>query len=205
MGKEKIGAQDVQEVAIAGPRPGEHGGAAVEGWQEVACWETGPDGKPRQVWHEKIKNVVCQQGLAMMGNFCLGSQRATSDGPFLVLHQANAAASNSSYVWSQLSSLHPADSMYAHSGTDGNLYRLTMASTNATASEWNATTALTFDTNTTTISGAALIFYSTTTCSTAPANSADVKLFNMGSFTAAQAVQSGNTLSVSISIKVSTS
>jgi hypothetical protein len=86
-----------------------------------------------------------------------------------------------------------------------NLLRLTMASTNDTATQWAATTCLSFSVNTTTISGAALIFYTNTSCSNAPVNSSDVKLFNLGSFSAPQAVASGNTLSVSISIKVSTS
>jgi hypothetical protein len=201
MGKEKIGVQDAQEVAVAGPQQagGAHG-VVIEGFQDIACWETGPDGKPRQVWKEQAHNAICKQGLALLGNIALGSQRATTDGPFLVLHNANPAASNSTYVWSQLSSLHAADTMYS-----ANLLRLTMASADATATAWNATTCLSFSVNTTTISGAALIFYTNTSCSNAPANSADVKLFNLGSFSAAQGVQSGNTLSVSVTIALSTS
>jgi hypothetical protein len=101
MASEKVKFGDAVGVAVAGPQQAADGvhGVVVEGYQDVACWETGPDGKPRQVWMERAKNAVCQQGLAMMGNFCLGSQRVTSDGPFLVLHNANPAASNSSYVW----------------------------------------------------------------------------------------------------------
>lgn len=196
MGKERINVADGQEVKIAGPDP--HQGVMVEGRQDVACYETGPDGQPRLVWKQEAKNALVQQGLGMLGNCALGRQTATSNGPFLVLHQANAT--NTTYAWAQLSSLHPADTMYSAS-----LLPLTFASTDATATQWAATTCLSFSINTTTISGAALIFYTSASCSNAPANSSDVKLFNIGSFSAAQAVQSGNTLSVSISIRVSTS
>ena len=198
MSKDKAGANDRLDVAVAGPghdpvKPD----AVICGEQDMACWETGPDGQPRQVWKARAKNALVREGLAMLNNFVLGAQRATTDGPFMVLHNAGY---NSTHNWGALSGSHAADTMYSAS-----LLPITFASTDTTATQWTATTAVTFTVNTTTVSGAALIFYTSASCSNAPANSANVRLYNIGSFSAAQAVQSGNTLSVTFSLNVTTS
>jgi hypothetical protein len=195
MAKDKAGASDALAVSVAGPpvKPS----AVIVGAQDFACWEKGPDGQPRQVWTAHAPNALVREGLAMLNNFVLGGQRATSNGPFMVLHNA---AYNSTHGWGALSASHAADTMYSAS-----LLPITFASTNTTATQWTATTAVQFTVNTTTVSGAALIFYTSASCSNAPANSSDVRVYNIGSFSAAQPVQNGNTLSITFSLNVTTS
>lgn len=195
MAKDKAGVQDQMECAVAGPTEDQNG-VGIAGAFDMACWETGPDGQPRQVWKARAKNGVVQQGLGMLLNVGVGGQRATTNGPFMVLHNASY---NSTQGWAQLSGSLVSGYSASFLPASGH------STTNATAGSLSFSNSFSFShANTQTVSGAALIFYTSASCSTAPANSSDVKLYNIGTFTAAQAVQSNNTLSVTVTLNIST-
>ena len=186
MANDKAGWQDKAEAAVAKPEP--QGNFGMGGIYEAACWEMGPDGQPRQVWHAgPVHNLVVQQGWAHAGNVLIAQTRGTTDGPFLYLHSANP---NTSHQWSNLSNSNVG-------GYSANLLRLTFAS-NTTNGSWTATTNMSFSAAGT-ISGAGILFYTNTSCAT-NANATDVKVFNAATFSASQAVVSNNTLSVSVSL-----
>lgn len=197
MASERVGAGDRMDVAVAGPscdkseRPTE--AVVAYGAQDFACYETGPDGKPREVWRARAKNGVVAEGYAALGNVLLGARRATTNGPFLVLHNAGY---NVTHNWGALSASQV-------SGYSASLLPLTFVSTNGTQSQWTAATNMSFShAGTQTVSGCALIFYSSASCATNPSNSSDVRVYNIGSFTAAQNVQSNNTLSITVSLNI---
>lgn len=196
MSKDKTGAVDRMACAVAGPGQ-DREAVQVAGAQDFVCWETGPDGQPRQVWRAHAKNGVVREGYAMLGNRLLGGMTASTNGPFVVLH---AAGYNVTHNWGALSGS-------VVGGWSGNASAsfnpLTFASTNSTNSQWTATTQYTFSgAGTSTVSGAALIMYSSAACATNMANSSDVRVYNIGSFTAAQNVQSNNTLSVTVTLNI---
>ena len=191
MANEKAGVGDRMEAAVARPNAERVG---LKGEFDMACWETGPDGKPRKVWVERAYNGVVREGLAMLGNIALGAQRVTTNGPYLVLHNASY---NSTQAWSNLSNSQV-------SGYSAQWLPITISSTNATAGSWTATTAFTFTiAGTQTVSGAALCMYTATSAVTNP-TAGDVKLYNIGTFSAAQNVQSSNTLSVTVTLSIGT-
>jgi len=195
MAKEMAAAGDKVAVAIAGPGHDDQNMAIPAGKFDMACWETGPDGKPRQVWAARAHNGVVKQGLAMLGNVGLAAQRVTTNGPFMFLHNG---AFNSTYAWAQISASHVG-------GYSASLLTIPLASTDATATLWTGSTNYVFtNAGTLTVNGAGFVYYSSAAVATAPANSSDFKLYNVGTFTAAQNVQSNNTLSVTVSLIINT-
>ena len=191
MAKEMAGAGDKVECALGVP---DENNAFMRGAYDMVCWETGPDGQPRQVWAQKAKNGVVRQGLAMLGNIGLAAQRATTNGPYIFLHNG---AYNYTYRWAEISASHVG-------GYSASLLPVALASTDATAIQWTATTAFVFsNAGTLTVNGAGFVYFSSASAATNAANSSDFKLYNIGTFTAAQNVQSNNTLSVTVSLNVS--
>ena len=78
------------------------------------------------------------------------------------------------------------------------------ASSNSTAGSWTGTAQYIFTiAGTQTVSGGAVAMYTGAAPVTNP-TAGDVKLYNIGTFTAAQAVQSNNTLSVTVTLSVGT-
>lgn len=192
MAHEKAGAQDEVAAAVAGP---DQNAAGVKGVFDVACWEKGPDGQPRQVWKQRAHNGVVKEGLGMLLNVALGGQRVSTNGPFIVLH---GASYNSTQGWAQLSG-----SQISGYGT---VWALGAAhsTTNATAGSLSFSQSYSFaHAGTQTVSGAALVMYTATSAATNAA-AGDVKLYNIGTFSAAQNVQSNNTLSVTVTVNMST-
>jgi hypothetical protein len=195
MAKEMAAAGDKLAVAVAGPGHDDQNMAIPAGKFDMACWETGPDGKPRQVWAARAHNGVVKQGLAMLGNIGLAAQRATTNGPFMFLHNG---AFNSTYAWAQISASHVG-------GYSASLLPVALASTDATATLWTASTNFVFsNAGTLTVNGAGFVYFSSASAATNAANSSDFKLYNIGTFTAAQNVQSNNTLSVTVSLVINT-
>ena len=191
MAKEMAGAGDKVECAVGVP---DDNAAIMQGAFDMACWETGPDGQPRQVWAQRAKNGVVKQGLAMLGNIGLAAQRVTTNGPFFYIHNG---AYNYTYGWAQISGSHVG-------GYSASLLSGTMSSGDSTAIQWTATTAFTFtNAGTLTVNGAGLLYFTSASAATNAANSSDFKVYNMGTFSAAQNVQSNNTLSVTVSLNVS--
>jgi hypothetical protein len=195
MAKEIAAAGDKLAVEIAGPGHEVQNMAVPAGKFDMACWETGPDGKPRQVWAQRAHNGVVKQGLAMLGNVGLAGQRVTTNGPFIFLHSATF---NSTYAWANMSGSHVG-------GYSASLLPLTLSSTDATATLWTASTNFVFtNAGTLTVNGAGFLYFSSASAATNAANSSDFKLYNIGTFTAAQNVQSNNTLSVTVSLVINT-
>jgi hypothetical protein len=193
MAIEKTGVMDAMDVKVAGPDAYAEK-AGMKGMFDMACWETGPDGQPVQVWKARADNGVVREGIAALGNVYLGAQRVTTNGPFLVLHSVSY---NSTYNWGAISSAQV-------SGYSASWIPCAIASTNSTAGSWTGTAAYVFSiAGTQTVSGGALIMYTSASGSTNAA-AGDVKLYNVGTFTAAQAVQSNNTLSVTVTLSVGT-
>jgi hypothetical protein len=194
MANEKANVMDAVEAKVG--KPGGAGCAvAPSGQFDMACWERGPDGMPRQVWSQRAYNGVVQQGIAALGNVYLGGQRVTTNGPFWFLHSVSY---NSTYNWAAISTAQV-------SGYSASLLTAAPASTNATAGSWTHTTNFVFTiAGTQTVSGAGFLFFSSASAATNAANSSDFKLYNIGTFTAAQAVQSNNTLSVTATLSIGT-
>lgn len=192
MASEKSAAVDAMEAKVAGPVEKIQ---AIDMHADVACWEKDVNGNPVQVWKARADNAVVREGIAMLGNVGLFGQRVTTNGPFLVLHNA---AYNSTHNWGALSASQV-------SGYSASLLIPAFSTTNATAGSWTATNSMSFTiAGTQTVSGAGLVFYTSAAIQTNPVNSSDVKLYNIGSFTAAQQVQSNNTLSITMTLSVGT-
>lgn len=195
MAKEIANAGDKLDVKMAGPGIEDMNMAIPAGKFDMACWETGPDGQPRQVWAQRAHNGVVKQGLAMLGNVGLAGQRATTNGPFMFLH---SGAFNSTYAWAQISASQVG-------GYSASLLPIALSSTDATATLWTGSTNFVFsNAGTLTVNGAGFVFFSSASAATNAANSSDFKLYNIGTFTAAQNVQSNNTLSVTVSLVINT-
>ena len=193
MAIEKAGAMDKLECAVASPDPYAEK-VGLKGMFDMVNWEMGPDGNPRQVWAARADNGVVREGIAALGNVYLGGQRVTTNGPFLVLHSVSY---NSTYNWGAISTAQV-------SGYSANWITCSFASTNSTAGSWTGTAQYIFSiTGTQTVSGGAVAMHTATSAVTNPA-AGDVKLYNIGTFTAAQAVQSNNTLSVTVTLSVGT-
>ena len=193
MAIEKAGALDAMECKVASPDPYAEK-VGLKGMFDMACWETGPDGQPRQVWKARADNGVVREGIAALGNVYLGGQRATTNGPFLALHSVSY---NSTYNWGAISTAQV-------SGYAASWVTCSFASSNSTAGSWTGTAQYIFTiAGTQTVSGGAVAMYTSASCATNP-TAGDVKLYNIGTFTAAQAVQSNNTLSVTVTLSVGT-
>ena len=183
MANEKAGSMDKVDVAVA--RPPEP--VRIAGYFDVACDGPNP-------WTARATNGVVQQGIAMLGNVLVGSQRVSTQQCFIYLHNATY---NSTQAWSNVSGSQIAN--YSAS-----LLPMTFASTNSTAGSWTASTAFTCTlAGTQTVNGAGLLFYTSASCPTNPVTNS-VLLYNIGTFTAAQNVQSNNTLSVTVTLSVGT-
>lgn len=194
MARENTGAADAVEVAVAKPDQNEVG---LKMAHAMACWENGPDGQPRQVWHVTGQNGVVREGYAHLGNVFLGAARASTNGPFVFLH---GASYNVTRGWGEISTaVHSAG---WSSDQSASYAPLTFASTNTTNSQWTATTQYTYNSATTiTVSGAGLFMYTSAACATSAAT-AGIRLYNIGTFTAAQNVQANNTISVTLSLNI---
>jgi hypothetical protein len=191
MAIEKAGAMDAMDVKVATPA-GEVVG--LKGQFDMACWGPGPDGKPVQIWSDRAHNGVVREGIAALGNVYLGGQRVTTNGPFLALHSVSY---NSTYNWGAISTAQV-------SGYSASWVTCSFASTNSTAGSWTGTAQYIFSiAGTQTVSGGAIAMYTSASCATNP-TAGDVKLYNIGTFTAAQAVQSNNTLSVTVTLSIGT-
>ena len=193
MAIEKAGVMDKMACEVASPDPYAEK-VGLKGMFDMACWERGPDGEPRQVWKARADNGVVREGIAALGNVYLGAQRVTTNGPFLALHSVSY---NSTYNWGAISTAQV-------SGYAASWVTCSFASTNSTAGSWTGTAQYVFSiAGTQTVSGGAVAMYTSASCVTNP-TAADVKLYNIGTFTAAQAVQSNNTLSVTVTLSVGT-
>lgn len=193
MAIEKAGALDAMECKVASPDPYAEK-VGLKGMFDMACWAKDANGQPVQVWKARADNGVVREGIAALGNVYLGGQRVTTNGPFLALHSVSY---NSTYNWGDISSAQV-------SGYAASWVTCSFASTNSTAGSWTGTAAYVFTiAGTQTVSGGAVAMYTSASCATNPV-AADVKLYNIGTFTAAQAVQSNNTLSVTVTLSVGT-
>lgn len=151
---------------------------------DVACYEPDGQGGARLVWKNYGDNVVVDQGKGQLFCRAFGFQTASTFGPYLALHSATSA---SNHVWSNISA-----SQVVSYGN--NIPAFTFGTTWSNGSA-TATASYGFTASTQTLSGVAMLWYTTNTMSTNAAT-ADVKMYNNGQFAASQLVQNGNTISV---------
>lgn len=188
MSKEKAGANDMVAAQVHGPAEQ----VAVIGKFDAACWEKDDAGNLRQVWKETGHNVVVNQGRGALFNKAMGFQTASSFGMYALPHSATTGSNN---VWSDISA-----SRVISYGND--VPKITFATTYASGSA-TGTCSYGFTASTQTVSGIALAWYTANTMSSNAA-AADILLYNQGQFGASQQVQSGNTLSVSVTLSLAT-
>jgi hypothetical protein len=202
MAGDKIAVGDKMACAMAAP--GNGGDMAVaQGQFGMVCWEKGPDGNPRQVWAQTAYNGVNRQGLAMFAARLFVNNVASTNGPFIFLHQINYGAASSTYNWQQVSTV------LVGGWNNGSLKTFDTTGGLSSQSDMSLTTysaaaSISFShAGTSTVSGAGMLFYTNTSCASNAASN-DIKIYNIGTFTAAQAVQSNNTLSITVSLSLNT-
>lgn len=133
-------------------------------------------------------NVVVNQGKGDLLNRFFGGITKSTVGAFIPLHSATTASND---VWSNISA-----SQVASYGN--NLPFVTFATT-YTAGLATQTFSYAFNAGTQTLSGAAVLMYTTNTCSTNAATS-DIRLYAEGQFAASRIVQNGDSLSCTVSV-----
>lgn len=198
MASEKAGVSD---KAVAGVASGRDQAEVAEApFLKVAaeCW--GPEGLK---WRDGFEhNVVVIEGLRHMGNVFIGGARATTDGPFLFVHSANATTSDASTRgWQQLA------------GSVSNIQSCCSASyfpadfaTNAFATTQSVTTQQSFiftSATSASANGAGFFFYTSASCATNAATG-DLKLYNYGAFGTPRSVTQNDTLVVSATLALQT-
>jgi hypothetical protein len=154
-----------------------------------------PDGRggTSVVWRDDWHNVVVDIGKQMILNRLFGSRTANTGGCFLALHSATTA---SNHGWDSIS----ASQVHSY----GNNAPLITFVSNAAANSTSASATYGFTASTQTVSGAAVLFYSTNTMSTTVAGgtgNANAYMYSEGPFNGgSRQVQNGDTLNVSLTV-----
>ena len=156
----------------------------------MVCYEPDGSGGARSVWAQRFSNVVVDQGKGQLLNRAFGFQTASTFGPYLALHSATSA---SNQVWSNISA-----SQVVSYGNNIPSFTFGTAYTNGSAT---ATASYAFNASTQTLSGVAMLWYTTNTMSTNAAT-AGIAMYNNGQFGASQLVQNGNTITVSGTLSI---
>jgi len=190
MASEKLKAGVAMDAAVANPGAEVVGAPRFTG--DFECWDRGPDGAPVVLWREKFGNVVTAQGRAHIINRLFGSGTASSAGMFLALHSATTASNN---VWSQISG----SQVISYGNNMPLITFLSKTETSFSDVSFSASASYGFTASTQTVSGAAVLFYTTNTCSTNAAES-QIRMYAYGTFNASQQVQNGNTLSATVTV-----
>jgi hypothetical protein len=160
---------------------------------EMECWRRDEDGRPYVAWTNEFDNVVVDQGRGHVINVLFGSGTASTKGVFLWLHSATTA---SNHVWSNISA-----SRILSFGN--NVPQLTFATTYASGSA-TATCSYSFNASTQTVSGGAILFYTTNTLSSNAAT-ADILEYSEAPFAAgSRQVQNNDSLSISVTLSNAT-
>lgn len=170
-------------AAITLPARGEHAAGAPFFMVDAEC--VGPEGVR---WRDGYHNVVVNQGKQHIINRLFGSKTANTAGVFLHLHSATTA---SNHAWSDISA-----SRVVSYGD--NVPLLTFASS-YTDNSASASCSYGFTAGTQTVSGGAVVFYTTNTMSTNAAT-ADMLEYSEGHFAASRQIVSGDTLNVTVTV-----
>ena len=192
MASENAGAGDKYEVQI-------HGGGnnmAVDAPAFVGdfeCWGKDESGNVVKMWHAPFKNVVVDQGRALILNRMFASSTYNSQGALLFLHSATTASNR---IWGDI-----AASQVVSYGNSIPAITFSSAGTasNTGTNYMTATASYAFNASTQTVSGAGILFYTSASGGTNLASS-DVRLYCYGLSAASQLVQNGNTLSATVTV-----
>jgi hypothetical protein len=192
MADAKMGMQDVVAAGFVAAGGANFGLALPSVHAAMECWRPGPDG-PTVIWRDSFSNVVVNQGRGHVINVLFGSGTASTKGAFVWLH---SATTNSNHVWSDISG-----SRILSFGN--NVPRITFATTYASGSA-TATCSYSFNASTQTVSGGAILFYTTDTLSTNAATG-DILEYSEAHFQAgSRAVQNNDSVSISVTLSNAT-
>jgi hypothetical protein len=193
---EKSGAGDRCGAAIARNNNGAEVVDAPRFVGDFVCWAPNPNGgAPIKVWENRFENMVVNQGRMHILNRLFASDTASTAGALLFLHSASLGSGN---VWSQIS----ASQVVSYGAS---IPAVTFATTYKNASDSGVNSmacnaSYGFSASTQIVSGAGILFYTSASGGTNLAT-ADARLYCYGTFTnGSQQVQSGNTLSASLTV-----
>lgn len=188
--KLKLGDKTAAGVRAGKGEAEEYGAPGFQG--TFRCMRQGPNG-PYVAWQDDWKNVVVNQGKAFLLNRFFGtrSNSATNGGWFLALHSATTASNHS---WADIS----ASQVHSYGA---NTPLITFAS-DGTGVSTSVSATYGFSASTQTVSGAAVLWYTTNTMSTSVAGG-NLTEYSEGQFAAgSRLVSSGDTLQVTLSVQL---
>lgn len=150
------------------------------------------------VWREQWNNAVVQEGKHFIVARVFGRSRTDNTaGIVLALHSCTTTHTQSN--WANLS----ASQVHSYGGSAPGITFGTSMGNNTDAATYTASASYGFSASTQTVSGAAVIMYSSTNMGTTVAggtNNTQALLYSIGNFGASRQVQSGDTLNVTLTV-----
>lgn len=199
---ERNGAGDKMAAQVARADEGAEAIGAPRFGGDFKCYSKGPDGNPVEVWSEKFGNLVVNQGRNHILNVVFGADRASTNGPFVFLHNRSVSAGGSSYIFSDVSG--SILTSLANGATSTNFATLSFPTTYKAGGDTGVNSLSQSQSwqvlnGPQTVSGAGLFFYTAAACAT-NCNSTDVRLYCYGSFANTQQVIAGNSISATLTV-----
>ena len=200
---ERNGAGDKMAAQVARADEGAEAIGAPRFGGDFKCYSKGPDGNPVEVWSQRFDNRVQRQGMNHILNVVFAADRASTNGPFVFLHNK---AIDSTYVYSDVTGLMLTS--LANGATSTNYATLSFPTTYKAAGDSGQITLSQSQSwqvlnGPQTVSGAGIFFYTAASCAT-NCNTTDVRLYAVGSFANTQQVIAGNSISATLTLSFNT-